>query len=487
MKIAVGLITCDRPGSYAEITLRSLADSGFFRTSDLVPLHVFVDGPIPTNLQHLAKRPGIIFHALKPDERAALGLPDELDAVRKCAYAHYRAIEFMSHLARSHALDAILLLEDDVVFAEGWFDYLRNAIEDISSNHLNISHPRTQWILSLYRFHRDVEVFHQAGLHWSLVPNQQFWGTQAIVYGREVLSTLPNWVFQKTLIERLYPIDESLCAYSQWTGVPTYTTVPSLVQHIGRRTTGQSRWFHQSACFVTPCPEWTGAPSWSPDSTERARVFQALRARGEGPTIVEAGAYDVSFSHAAYCALDEHRPRVLIFEPDPRNARRIREEGMLPGALLEEKALGALKCRRVLYQSPEGPDHSSTRMPKASIGPETGVPFPATTDILQTTLDDACREHGLDRIDLLWCHANGAERDIVAGASQILDRTLLLRIPKDRFEVYEGQWIWPRPRHELPSRWQVAADFGSSVLFWNRSRSSRNPLGFRAPVLSRRE
>jgi len=475
VRIASALVTADRPGNCLSATLESLADTGFFKVPEFLPLHIFFDRKdLPAVSVHQGT-PGLTFHGMSDVEFAEY---EKLEPIGRCAFAHHRPIRFMAELARFDLLDAALVLEDDVVFSKGWIDYMRCVLHEISENMRANAQPATRWICSLYRLHQDVERFHRAGLRWSRVANSDFFGTQANIYGKDAVRTLPEWVFQKTLVEKLYAIDLAVCAYSEWNGIPTYISVPSVVQHAGRFTTGQSRWFHQSPCFFDAAPEWPDPPDVGSGGGEEVVAAAAgLTGIAASATIIQAGAYDASTTHRLAAAFGEDRvPAIHIFEPDPRNVGRIAGMTLPRNARLIGKALGVSEGDATLHMSDEFPMFSSTRKPKLSPLPSVEVRFQKTSAVPGTTLDGYAKAAGLEKVDLLWCDASGAEGDIFAGARETLKKTALIRVPKYRFELYEGQRTWAGILSMLHGAWEVAADFGRSAILYNKAVFPSNPL-----------
>jgi hypothetical protein len=83
-------------------------------------------------------------------------------------------------------------------------------------------------------------------------------------------------------------------------------------------------------------------------------------------------------------------------------------------------------------------------------------------------LDDWCGENNIDRIDFIWMDVQGAEGDVIAGASRILKKTRFLYTEYSNNELYEGQLSLKQLLARLPL-FDVLATYPGDVLLKNRT------------------
>lgn len=244
--LETAVLTVKRERPYFTETITSLQRTASFDLPPELPLRVIAGAPGPVHLEEArALRGPISFHEMSEEEARTLRY-DRLGPKRKCAFGHFRAMGELESLTSTW--DAALICEDDLAFADGWREYLFQTLEDIRRIH------GERWILTLYRIkHPDqtpVSPYVKAGRRWIGLPAQEeFWGTQAIVYSRAALSSVRKYLWDKSISTFVHPVDIAIGMMAEAEGIPILASVPSLVQHIGKRSTGQSKWFHRAECF----------------------------------------------------------------------------------------------------------------------------------------------------------------------------------------------------------------------------------------------
>jgi len=176
------------------------------------------------------------------------------------------------------------------------------------------------------------------------------------------------------------------------------------------------------------------------------------------------------------------RPRIFCFEPDPRAAKRFRNNyGMRENVLLYELAISSTDGETTFYQStgsrgedgesamPEGWDLSgSIRKPTGHSEAIPGVSFRQSLQVKTARLDTWCKLHGIDEVDLLWMDVQGAEIDVFEGGRNSLAKTHYLYTEYSDTELYEGQLPLRELVHRLPD-FDVLRRFPDDVLLKNKN------------------
>jgi FkbM family methyltransferase len=168
------------------------------------------------------------------------------------------------------------------------------------------------------------------------------------------------------------------------------------------------------------------------DDVQRAIYFECYEPRDlalvqslvpAGGVCVDVGA-NVGFYSLHFARLVGPSGRVFAFEPDPRNAARLRRNVALnafePIVEVDERAVSGRDGRATLHRS--DPDHSGWGS-LAAHADET-----STVDVSTTTLDSFLEARGIDRVDLLKADVEGSEIDLLRGATRSLRKRRLRRL-----------------------------------------------------------
>jgi hypothetical protein len=244
-RLAAAMVTIPRPEDYFRQTVDSLDETGFFRFHRDLPLRLVAGWPDTSHIDRLrTKTTRFFIDPLGDAEAQEFGFAG-LDRKQRCAFGHFRA---MRSLLSVPDWDIALVFEDDVKFAKGWRAYLDQIVPEIRKAYGD------RWMLSLYRIdhahQKGALAAFESGKRWFEASREvPFWGTQAIVYPRETLERMPWCLLEKCIKHFDAPVDITLGFWAREWGISILVSAPSLVQHIGGTTTGQSSWFHQAECF----------------------------------------------------------------------------------------------------------------------------------------------------------------------------------------------------------------------------------------------
>ena len=150
-------------------------------------------------------------------------------------------------------------------------------------------------------------------------------------------------------------------------------------------------------------------------------------------------------------------PGVTIhaFEPDPRN-----DISHLPDNVIKnKKAISDLNGEVQFTLSEKyGNDtwtySSSIFKPKNHFIQYPSVKFGGTVNVESITLDTYCANNDVKYIDFIWSDIQGAEGNMVRGATEILKRTKYLYTEFSNREMYEGQLPLAKIMEMLPN-WKI--------------------------------
>jgi len=158
---------------------------------------------------------------------------------------------------------------------------------------------------------------------------------------------------------------------------------------------------------------------------EVAEVRFCTRTLAPGQTVVDVGANIGLYTLLAAKSVGPDG-NVHAFEPEPENARRIRVNLALNGVgnveLFEAAVYSTPGVVELNVFAPEFNAWHSIGRPEVvdPAHPSTPVEPTATIEVPAVTLDDHCRTHAIDRIDLLKVDVEGAELDVLKGARELL-------------------------------------------------------------------
>ena len=163
----------------------------------------------------------------------------------------------------------------------------------------------------------------------------------------------------------------------------------------------------------------------------------------ETPTILDIGCYDGQDS----LELAElfKKPTIYCFEPDQRSLelfnKLIKKDRRIK---LISKVVSNIDGKVELYQSSSPKRNhpsasSSIKQPKniLTIFPDIEYNKPIITNSIK--LDTWAKKNNINKIDLMWVDVNGAEKEVIEGAKNILNYTRFLFIEFSNKELWAGQ------------------------------------------------
>jgi len=192
------------------------------------------------------------------------------------------------------------------------------------------------------------------------------------------------------------------------------------------------------------------------------------------PTILEIGCNDGRDTLAFLRVMP--RARIYCFEPDPRAIARFKKHlgSRLDNVKLFEIAVSDRTGRVDFHMSTsddssgDGFDQSgSIRRPKNHLKEAAWIRFEKNITVDTCRLDDWSAENGVKQVDFIWMDVQGAEADVITGASKVLQETRFLYTEYSNNELYEGQLSLKSLLALLPS-FEVVARYPGDVLLKNR-------------------
>jgi FkbM family methyltransferase len=210
----------------------------------------------------------------------------------------------------------------------------------------------------------------------------------------------------------------------------------------------------------------------------------------QNPVIVELGACDGRYTQAIFMSCLNGSPRIISFEPDPRNIELYAKQA-LPIVEFYAAAVGNITGKTVF--------HLASPQPNGEIGSSSLSEFKDLTaafpwckhegdvEVNCWRLDDFCGTHRITYIDLVFADVQGAELLVVEGAQNILRHTHYL------WTEFEGRWAFnhgtlykdscslEQIKAALPGEWSIAEIWGGDALLVNEQymENSSHPAALR--------
>ena len=167
---------------------------------------------------------------------------------------------------------------------------------------------------------------------------------------------------------------------------------------------------------------------------------------------------------------------IFAFEPEPRAIAKFRKAIANPKVHLYECAIGAVDGTTSFYQSSgaehlleyrEGWDQSgSIRRPNSHLKVWPWVKFEQKITVPIMTLDNWGKQHQITKADFIWADVQGAEGDLVEGATQFLKSSRYFYTEYSNDEWYEGQITLADLLKKLPD-FELVRRYAMDALFKN--------------------
>lgn len=235
-RISFCILTAPRRECYFDRTLESLNHTGFFNEPTNLPIDVVLGAPTSEPL--IYKHSQLHVHPMDSEEAQKMGWHVAGPPLR-ATWGHWRCLT-----RKLSDKQAILVMEDDIVFARGWLKRLNLIARELFEKFLD------QWLLTLYTpsSTEPLEAF-KNGRTWILRSYEGFFGAQALLYPLAVRDAYLRYIARPEWSQHL-PHDLALPLAMKELGIPILATAPCLVQHMGLVSEGVSGSQHQSMSFL---------------------------------------------------------------------------------------------------------------------------------------------------------------------------------------------------------------------------------------------
>ena len=229
-KINLVISTVWREEGYLDATLTSLSSEYPIRRDQ--PVFLVVGSPVTTHLDGYRSQPGIVVVEMG---QHAWGWIKNNSLRQRATWNYYRCLTQCTGGERG-----TLILEDDVRFACGWRSRLDKTLAVLESRF------GSRFVLTIY----DPYGWQPKGsyLH-AEYPRERFTGTQGVYYPAKMRQGFAQYLKVKGVIGNKNHYDFLLRDHLIQEDIPLFATSPSLIQHMGRNTTGLGVW-HEAPGFV---------------------------------------------------------------------------------------------------------------------------------------------------------------------------------------------------------------------------------------------
>jgi hypothetical protein len=228
--ISVAFSTVDREENYLPATLESFFTSSFMNCE--LPLNLILGSPEMNYLSEIRMINGIHVIEMGPNVWSWI----KGSGVRhRATWNYYRCLTHQGVGQRGS-----LIFEDDVQFAYGWRERLNQIISMLEALYDQC------FILSVY----DPWSFRsEDNLPYAEYDRVSFFGTQGMYFPAETRLGFAKYLKKHGVVANEGHYDHILRDYALENGILIFACTPSLIQHIGRKTTGLGTW-HFAPNFV---------------------------------------------------------------------------------------------------------------------------------------------------------------------------------------------------------------------------------------------
>lgn len=231
--IDVAIITVPRKITYIHSTIESLFSSGCGELKSKIRLHVGSAGA-----GYLSR--------YKSDIRFRLQRLDPGDLLRlgRLKLWQCQGLNYLRCLQAAPTSRATIVLEDDIVFSKGWYQWTLSAINQIEKIY-------DRWMLTLCCFSGEAVKRYEEGARW--FPDGAPWwcgGACGIVYPSNLIEELASYIEEHLVVGDELPTDLLIHRWAKEKEVQFCATAPSLIQHVGEVSTGLGGGGRRSPSFV---------------------------------------------------------------------------------------------------------------------------------------------------------------------------------------------------------------------------------------------
>lgn len=136
-----------------------------------------------------------------------------------------------------------LVLEDDVRFARGWYARFNAAVADLEE------HYGSNFVLALYSPWLFVLEEYRRGRLYVEYPPEKFYGIQGIYYTAKIRQGFAKYLKVHGVVAHKNIHDLLLGDYMRLSSLPLFATAPSLIQHMGKKSSIGGPW-HEAPGFI---------------------------------------------------------------------------------------------------------------------------------------------------------------------------------------------------------------------------------------------
>ena len=137
--------------------------------------------------------------------------------------------------------------------------------------------------------------------------------------------------------------------------------------------------------------------------------------------------------------------KIFCFEPDPSLVSRFKNNIKNKNVSLFEFAIGNTNGTTAFFRSSgtnaleDRTQSGSIKKPKNHLSQHPDIVFKEKISVPIIRLDDWFKDQNIDEVDFIWADVQGAEEDLILGATEVLKKTKYFYTEYSNLEDYEGQ------------------------------------------------
>jgi len=161
------------------------------------------------------------------------------------------------------------------------------------------------------------------------------------------------------------------------------------------------------------------------------------------PIIIEIGSNTGTTTSAFLKTFPE--AKIFCFEPDPSLVSRFKSNIQNKNVKLFEVAVGNANGTTIFFRSSgtnpseDRTQSGSIKKPKNHLIQHPDIVFKEKISIPIIRLDDWFKNQNIKEVDFIWADIQGAEEDLILGATEVLKKTRFFYTEYSNLEDYEGQ------------------------------------------------